>query len=403
MKQHWMIGIGLSAMLVLASWSIAQQSQTNNQGQQQQTQQRTQQQRQQQTQQRTQQQTQQRTQQQTQQQTQQRTQQQRQQQTQQRTQQQRQQQTQQRTQQRPQQQRSPYALPALPSNNTVVATVNGEPIRADELIRAAYDWFGASVVEELILERIVEQEARKQNIRVSPQEVESRYRQQLQNAEAQVPPGMSLEDFLKRNQFPPSRLYARIRTQMLAERLVERSVNLDEFVEYSQIVVRIPGTTPEQQEENLAQAEAKAKEAYEKIKQGLEFSEAVKEYSEDPFSRDRGGKMMWQNRQFIVPDIRAQLEALKPGEVSEPFRTAGGFMIVRLERTGNQAPAEEQRNLREQAVRLRLSTYIQELQAKAKITNTVVKPFTPQQPPAGAGQPPQGGRPQPPAPRPEPR
>ncbi len=381
MKNRWMIGMVLSATLTLASWGFVQQNQTDKQGQQQQ---RTQQQQQ--------------TQQQKQQQ--QRTQQQRQQQQkqqQQRTQQQRQQQRAQ------QQQRNQYALAPLPNSSAVVATVNGEPIRAEELVRATYDWFGASAVEELILERIVDQEARKQGVRVSPQEVEARYRQQLQNAEAQVPPGMSLDDFLKRNQFPPSRLYARIRTQMLAERLVERTVNLDEFVEYSQIIVRIPGTTPEQQEENLPQAEAKAKEAYEKIKQGLEFTEAVKEYSEDPFSRDRGGKMMWQNRQFIVPDIRAQLEALKPGEVSEPFRTAGGFMIVRLERTGNQASAEEQRDLREQAVRLRLSTYVQELQAKAKITNTIVKPFTPPQQPPGAPRPQPGGRPQPPAPRPEPR
>ncbi len=373
MKKPWMIGVALSATLTLASWSVALHAQTNKQGQQQQ---------------------------QTTQQKQQR------QQTQQRQQQQRQQQQRQQTQQRQQQQRqqqNAYALPALPNPNAVVARVNGEPIRAEELLRATYDWFGASAIEELILERVVEQEARAQGVRVSPEEVEARYRQQLQNAEAQVPPGMSLDDFLKRNQFPPSRLYARIRTQMLAERLVERQINLDEFVEYSQIVIRIPGTTPEQQEENLAQAEAKAREAYEKIKGGLEFSEAVKEYSEDPFSKDRGGKMMWQNRQFIVPDIRERLEALRPGEVSEPFRTTGGFMIIRLERTGNQASAEEREQLREQAIRLRLGTYIQELQAKAKITNTIVKPFTPEPAPPGAGQPRPGGRPQPPAPRPEPR
>lgn len=37
---------------------------------------------------------------------------------------------------------------------------------------------------------------------------------------------------------------------MLVEKLVERQVNLDDFVEYSQIVIRIQGNTPEQQEEN---------------------------------------------------------------------------------------------------------------------------------------------------------
>ncbi|GIV05108.1 MAG: hypothetical protein KatS3mg016_0683 [Fimbriimonadales bacterium] len=292
-----------------------------------------------------------------------------------------------------------YRPAPLPPGDTVVATVNGEPIRANELIHACYDWFAATAIEELILERIVEQEARAQKISVSDAEVEARYKQQLQNAEAQVPPGMSLDDFLKRNQFPPSRLFARIRTQMLVEKLVERQVNLDDFVEYSQIVIRIQGNTPEQQEENAAAAEAKAREAYEKIQQGLDFAEAVKEYSEDPFSKDRGGKMNWQNKNFIVPDLRATLEALQPGQVSEPFRSMGSFMIIRKERTGSMASPEEQQELREQAVRIQISDYVRQLQSKAKIENKIVQPFDPT---AAAPSGPQGA-PRPPAPRPAPR
>lgn len=292
-----------------------------------------------------------------------------------------------------------YRPAPLPSGDTVVATVNGEPIRASELIQASYDWFAATAIEELILERIIEQEARAKNISVSDAEVEARYKQQLQNAEAQVPPGMSLDDFLKRNQFPPSRLFSRIRTQMLVEKLVERQVNLDDFVEYSQIVIRIQGNTPEQQEENAAAAEAKAREAYEKIRQGLDFAEAVKEYSEDPLSKDRGGKMNWQNKNFIVPDLRAKLEALQPGQVSEPFRSMGSFLIIRKERTGSMASPEEQQDLREQAVRIQMVDYVRQLQSKAKIENKIVQPFNPE---AAMPSGPQGA-PRPPAPRPAPR
>ncbi len=359
-------------------------------------------------------QTQQRQQQQQRPQTQQRQQQQQRPQTQQRQQQQQRPQTQQRqqqqrpqTQQRQQQQQArpstqpqlpqQYRPAPLPSGDTVVATVNDEPIRARDLIQATYDWFAATAIEELILERIVEQEARAQGVSVSDADVEARYKQQLQNAEAQVPPGMSLDDFLKRNQFPPSRLFARIRTQMLAEKLVERQVSLDDFVEYSQIVIRIQGNTPEQQEENAPAAEAKAREAYEKIQQGLDFAEAVKEYSEDPFSKDRGGKMNWQNKNFIVQDIREKLDALQPGQVSEPFRAMSGYMIIRKERTGSQASPEEQQELREQAVRIQLGDYVRQLQSKAKITNKIVQPFNPEQ-----AAPPQGA-PRPPAARPAPR
>jgi parvulin-like peptidyl-prolyl isomerase len=206
-----------------------------------------------------------------------------------------------------------------------VATVNGEPIRASELIQVSYDWFAATAIEELIVHRVIEQEARAQGVSVSVEEVEARYKQRLQSAEAQLPPGMSLDDFLKRNQVPPSRLFAQTRTLLLAEKLLERQVNLDDFVEYSQLVIRIQGNTPEQQEENTPAAEAKAQEAYQKIKEGLDFAEAVKEYSEDPFSKDRGGKMNWQDMKFIVPDLRQKLLAMQPGEISEPFKMMGSY------------------------------------------------------------------------------
>jgi parvulin-like peptidyl-prolyl isomerase len=285
---------------------------------------------------------------------------------------------------------TPPALPALPDPNQVVATVNGEPIRAGELVRAAYDWYGATAIEEMILMRIIEQEARKQKVTVKPQEVEARYNQQLQNAEANLPPGMSLDDFLRRNQFPPSRLYARVRVQLLAEKLAERRVKLDDFVEYSQIVIRIQGNNPEEQENNATAAEAKAQEAYQKISEGLDFAEAAKQYSDDPFSKDRGGKMNWQQKRFMVPDIRAQVEKLKPGQVSPPFRTLAGYMIIKLERTGSQAQGEELEQIRQQAVQIELGEYIRELQSKAKITNTIVKPLSPEQ---------MAGPPQRPAPR----
>ena len=311
------------------------------------------------------------------------------------------QQTQQRQGQQAQRPQVPpqYRPAPLPAGDTVVATVNGEPIRARELIQASYEWFAATAIEELILERVIEQEARAQRVTVSNAEVEARYKQQLQNAESQVPPGMSLDDFLKRNQFPPSRLFARIRSQLLVEKLVERQVNLDDFVEYSQLVIRIQGNTPEQQEENTPAAEAKAQEAYQKIKEGLDFAEAVKEYSEDPFSKDRGGKMNWQNLNFIVPDLRQKLQAMQPGEISEPFKMMGSIVIIRKERTGSQASPEEQQELREQAVRLQIGEYVRQLQAKAKITNTIVQPFDPTTaaPPGGPN------APRPPAARPVPR
>jgi foldase protein PrsA len=239
---------------------------------------------------------------------------------------------------------TPPQLPTLPDPNKVVATVNGEPIRASELMRATYDWFGASALEEIIVERIIEQEARKQKVSVKPEEVEARYKQQLQNAEANMPPGMSLDDFLRRNMFPPSRLYARVRAQLLAEKLAEKRINLDDFIEYSEIVVRIQGANPEEQEKNAPAAEAKAQEAYQKIGEGLDFAEAAKQYSEDPFTKDRGGKKGWQHKRFLTPDVLAAAGKAQTGTGIAPLPHTGGLHhcatgAYRLPSTGRRTAA----------------------------------------------------------------
>jgi foldase protein PrsA len=293
-------------------------------------------------------------------------------------------------------------VPPLPKSDLTVATVNGEKITAGQLAEASYEWFGANTIEELILERVVNQEANKQGIKLSQAELNDRFNTSLQNAERQVPPGMSLEDFLRRSQFPRSRLYARTRTQLLAEKLVEKTMNLDDFVQYRQIVIRVQGNNPEEQETNTAAAEAKAKEAYDKIKEGLQFEEAVKTYSDDAFTKDQGGLVPFQKREFLLPDIKDRLAKMKTGEVSEPFRTMQGFMVIRFEKTGKQGTPEEQKQLREQGVRMEMGNYVRELQNKAKITNNIVKPYDAQ---AAATQPtrPTPVRPQPPrTPQPQP-
>ncbi|MCS7300328.1 MAG: SurA N-terminal domain-containing protein, partial [Fimbriimonadales bacterium] len=65
-----------------------------------------------------------------------------------------------------------YRPAPLPAGDTVVATVNGEPIRASELLQYTYDWFAASAVEDLILVRLIEQEARKEGVSVPEADIE---------------------------------------------------------------------------------------------------------------------------------------------------------------------------------------------------------------------------------------
>lgn len=76
-------------------------------------------------------------------------------------------------------------------------------------------------------------------------------------------------------------------------------------------------------------------EIHKKLSNGAKWEDLVKQYSEDPGSKDIGGKL----RPFGVgalariPEFEAVAFSLKtPGEISDPFQTSFGWHVVRLER-----------------------------------------------------------------------
>jgi peptidyl-prolyl cis-trans isomerase SurA len=88
-----------------------------------------------------------------------------------------------------------------------------------------------------------------------------------------------------------------------------------------------------------AQDDKKAKnlifEIHDQLLGGAKWEDLVKQYSEDPGSKDIGGKL----RPFGVgalariPEFEAVAFSLKtPGEISDPFQTSFGWHVVRLER-----------------------------------------------------------------------
>ena len=83
---------------------------------------------------------------------------------------------------------------------------------------------------------------------------------------------------------------------------------------------------------------------YDQLQGGVKWEELCKQYSEDPGSKDNGGKL----RQFgtgamaNIPEFeRIAFSLSKPGEISDPFQTQYGWHIIRLERKIPLAPFEE--------------------------------------------------------------
>ncbi len=79
----------------------------------------------------------------------------------------------------------------------------------------------------------------------------------------------------------------------------------------------------------------------ERILNGDDFFELAKAYSEDRGSAVNGGDLGWVSPGQMVPQFEVAMDALKPGEISEPFQSQFGWHIVQVLERRNLDNSEE--------------------------------------------------------------
>ena len=77
-------------------------------------------------------------------------------------------------------------------------------------------------------------------------------------------------------------------------------------------------------------AEFKAREAYEKIKNGANFNAICRDYSDDQSTAENGGLLSDLTVRQMPSEYIEHLANMQPGEVSEPFETSYGWHILLL-------------------------------------------------------------------------
>jgi peptidyl-prolyl cis-trans isomerase D len=82
--------------------------------------------------------------------------------------------------------------------------------------------------------------------------------------------------------------------------------------------------------EALEEARKKAEGVLERVKKGEDFAALAKEFSDDPGSKDKGGQYPGEMVKNFVPEFKASVEALKPGELDQKLvQTNFGFHIIK--------------------------------------------------------------------------
>jgi len=240
-----------------------------------------------------------------------------------------------------------------------VATVNGKPVTERELDRELERAGGKNMLETLISQKLVEQDAAAKHISVSDQEVEKQIeelKKTLGPTEQQNLTGDKLK-MIRDN----------IRFNILLRKTITASVSEADKKAYFE---KNKDVLPEVELSAIVVADEKQAQAIEQeLKRGKDFASLSREFSIDPMGRERGGYVGFASKGNLAqlsPSLAQAAFSLKPGEVSGIVKTPKGFYILKIASmrdTYDQLRDEVERQIASD----RAKGYLDDLRAKAKV------------------------------------
>jgi peptidyl-prolyl cis-trans isomerase SurA len=284
----------------------------------------------------------------------------------------------------------------------IIAVVNNDAITLSELQEAVVvyrqDNRQASQSDEELMKqflpRVIDnrlqlQEAEREKITVEDNEIEEELNDRIKKFGA-----ASREEFeaaVKAQGITLEAVRRRLKEQLRIAKVVRRKVGLrisvtdpeiDQYLEENR--AKLEAGLPYHARHILLVPEATTDAGWEsariaadllraQIVEGLDFAEAARKYSKDATAKD-GGDLGTLKRGELTQDIEGQILALRPGEVSRPFRSPLGYHIFKLE-TKEALEGEGLRTARQQIRELlfrekyevRLEAWLREIKERAII------------------------------------
>ena len=125
-------------------------------------------------------------------------------------------------------------------------------------------------------------------------------------------------------------------------KLTEKRGNTVKFLDQT-LARHIPVQPSEIRTEN--QAEVLINDIYKRLKEGEDFKQLARQFSEDPGSKMDGGELGWSNPGDYDPAFEMTLNATEIGQLSEPVKSSFGWHIIEvMDRRNEDVSQEEQKN-----------------------------------------------------------
>ncbi|HLS54367.1 MAG TPA: peptidylprolyl isomerase [Tissierellaceae bacterium] len=214
-------------------------------------------------------------------------------------------------------------------NKEVVAKVNDQVITKDELYEHMLKQNGTQVLEALIAEKIVDEEAKKEGIEPSKKEIE----EEIEKIKEESGGEQGFQQLLQYYGYELKDLEANITMNLKIKGLVGDDIEIsdDEIKDYFD-----KNRENFEQEEQvrarhiLVDTEEEVKEVQEKLAQGEDFEELAKEYSKDT-SAQMGGDLGFFHRGEMIKEFEEVAFSLEIGKISEPVKSDFGYHIIRVD------------------------------------------------------------------------
>ncbi|MDD2585431.1 MAG: peptidyl-prolyl cis-trans isomerase [Syntrophomonadaceae bacterium] len=239
----------------------------------------------------------------------------------------------------------------------IAGTVNGEQITQENLnqhynlIKINYEMQTGSKLDEekdkdiadkimdqawedMVLQKIIWQEAKRQGIEIDNKEVDTDLKQFKDMSNQEDANGY--KDFLEKSGLTEANLVQELKTEKLYWKLQDKvasSVKVSEAEVKKYYDDNLDAfKQPEGMEIShiLVTTEKEAKDILVKLKEGKDFAELARQYSTCP-SKEHGGELGIVNQDAnYVPEFKEAALKLKPGEITpEPVKSEFGYHIIK--------------------------------------------------------------------------
>lgn len=263
------------------------------------------------------------------------------------------------------------------TKNKAIAKINGEAISKDELYEEMVKQYGPDTVEQIIADKIVVLEAKKQKIIISAAEVN----EEVDKLKESYGGEDVFTQMLEANNTSLADLKADLENYLTLRKLLEPQIKITDeelkayFDENKDSMAEVEQVKASH---ILVEDEAIAKEIKQKLTDGEDFAELAKEYSTDEGSKDNGGQLGFFPKGTMVTEFEDVAFTLPMNQISDLVKSDYGYHIIKVEdkkeakeANFDDSKADIKETLMNQKMQSVYSTWLEEKKKDYEIENSL--------------------------------